>query len=199
MATAAEIFNFIDKFAHMTTHGFQANLTFSSNEGRVSVNFNADLGYLMSNSTAFSKEQYGKSTQARRRQRRAQARKQQQSADACVETLPADLVNENSDGARDVTPTTTDNTETNFTSSELTPTVPPMPLSKDDATIEYLISQPTSQSNDPNVLPTLTTPLPTPKYCCPSTCCRKKNSPARNCPGPDVLKTTYISCCYHKK
>ena len=108
MATAEEIFNFIDKFAQMTLHGSQANLTFSSNQGRVSVNFNADLGYLMSNSTAYSKEQYGKSTQAR---------KQQQSADGCVETLRADLTNENSNEARDVTPTTSANSATNFRAS----------------------------------------------------------------------------------
>ena len=93
MAASAEIFNFIEKFTLMTSQGFQANLTFSSNQGRVSVNFSADLGCLTSNSTNYPQQPYVKSTQARRRQRRAQARKEQQSTDTSVKALKPYLTN----------------------------------------------------------------------------------------------------------
>ena len=117
-----------------------------------------------------------------------------QSADASVEASPPDLAEINSkfDETMDVNTITSDDS----TSCELIPTEPPMPLSKDDATIEYLDPQPASQSNDPNMLSTST--LPTPKKCCSLPCCSSKKSPARNCPGPDVVKTTFIRCCYHK-
>ena len=195
MAAAAEIFNFVDKFSLMTSQGFQANLTFSSYQGRVSVNFNADLGYLMPNPVTYPKQPYEKSTQGRRRQRCAQARKKMQSADASVEASRPDLaeINSNYHETRDVTTITSDD---NFTSCELIPIEPLMLLSKDDATIEYLDPQPTSQSNDPNMLSTSI--LLTPKMCCSLPCCSSKKSPARNCPGPDVVKTTFIRCCYHK-
>ena len=207
MAASAEIFNFIEKFTLMTSQGFQANLTFSSNQGRVSVNFNADLGCLTSNSTNYPQQPYVKSTQARRRQRRAQARKEQQSTDTSVKALKPDLTNIHCDETRDASTLTTEDSATNKTFSESVPTFPTMPLSKDDTTIEYLIPQPStdyipvqpySQSNELNVPSTSPSPTPKPKMCCPSPCCGTKYSSARNCPGPDVLKTTYIRCCYHQ-
>ena len=45
MASAqVEIQYFVDKFAHLTSLGFNTNIQFNSYEGRISVIFQADLG-----------------------------------------------------------------------------------------------------------------------------------------------------------
>ena len=46
MVANYEILSFIEKFNQMTACGIFANLNFSSNYGRVSVQLSADLGYL---------------------------------------------------------------------------------------------------------------------------------------------------------
>ena len=150
MAASSEMFAFIDKFSQMTSQGFSANLSFSSNQGRVSVSFNADLGYLMPYPIIYPKQPYVKPTQVRRRQRRAEFRKEKRPLDPNKEDPSSPESNSNEPTETVVSTNTSENVDAlsaNLTPSDLLPSLPLMSLSEDDSAIDNAMVQP-AQSND---------------------------------------------------
>ena len=74
MATSTKISSFISKLMQLASCGFHANLTFNCCDGRVEINFNADLGSVDLPPKTFQ-QSYQRPSGVRRRRTRKKARK----------------------------------------------------------------------------------------------------------------------------
>ena len=202
MAAYLEMMSFIDKFNQMASFGFQANLNFSCADGRISVQFCADLGCLDPYPTeSYQKQTRDKPSKVRRRQRRAESRKEnianlqslEAESDANLELLgtamDASLIIDFGEPSPERSP------------DDIIASLPPSKIiSEDDAKIDYFLlpqyttTTKTADTTSVTTAPTSTTIAST--ACCP--CCSTPHSRGRNCPGSDVFQTTYRRCCFHK-
>ena len=75
-ATQIEIQSFVDKFSHLSSQGYLSTLNFTCHQGKVSVNFQADLGYMHGTPEPLThfltQQRYMKPSQVRRRNRRCE-------------------------------------------------------------------------------------------------------------------------------
>ena len=76
-ATQIEVQSFIDKFSHLSSQGYIANLNFNCHLGKISVNFQAELGLMYGTPeplTPFLTQRFLKPSQVRRRNKRCENR-----------------------------------------------------------------------------------------------------------------------------
>ena len=194
MGTAAlEVSSFIGKFMHLSSCGLRASLQFNCSDGNVSVNLTAELGCNIPTMTVPNVRKDVKPSQLRRRQRRKQAR--ENTAVKVHEPDPSSTQPSQDISSMEVSEPTQPFKETR-------PFSPPQdftPLIDQTSENKHMTTSYAYLPNDVTTTTTSlspTTPSPPDKNCCP--CCSTKRSSARNCPGPNVSKTTYIKCCFHK-
>ena len=141
----AEMESFLGKFSLLATYGVDANLTFSSSGGKVSVDLKADLGYLKA--CNLQRNRPYKSSRIRRRQRREAARALNKEVDR-TETLSTPEVDLNP-SANEMLHQPDNQTQdvTNFTHCNSTASLPVKPnmidrasLAKPELSVESLLS-----------------------------------------------------------